>query len=282
MLNLENISLAYGDRTAVDHLSLTLNPGEVMGLLGPNGAGKSTTISIAAGLRTPDTGAATLDNFGATRSATARRRIGYAPQDIALYDQLTARENLIFFASLHAINKATAKQRADQLLDRVGLTDRATSRVATYSGGMKRRLNLAAALIHKPDLLLLDEPTVGVDPQSRNAILDLVESLGQEGHTILYSTHYMEEAQRICNRVAIMEAGKVLALDTPPALISAHGGSTRISSLTAQNTPHTIETDEPAEALRELLATGAHAQLHITPPSLETVFLNLTGRSLRD
>jgi ABC-2 type transport system ATP-binding protein len=196
--------------------------GEVLGLLGPNGAGKSTALAVCTGQVAPDSGSVSIGDAGSPRDPAARRLVGLAPQQIALYADLTARENLVFLARIHEVPEPS--RRADALLDMVGLLPRARDRVGTFSGGMQRRLNLAAALVHEPPLLLLDEPTAGVDPQSRSAILDVVQGLAERGHAVLYTTHYMDEAQRICSRVAIVDHGRVLETGTVESLRAAHGG----------------------------------------------------------
>jgi ABC-2 type transport system ATP-binding protein len=255
----------YGDLVALDGVSLRLERGEIVGLLGPNGAGKSTFVSLAVGLLEPDGGTVTIGSPEGSRSGgkagrrggpngsphdpAVRRRLGLAPQALAVYAELSGAENLDFFARLQGCPASERARRIDWALDFVGLSGRRHDRVKTYSGGMARRLNLAAALVHDPELLLLDEPTVGVDPQSRNHLLANVEALRELGKSILYTTHYMEEAQRICDRVAILDHGKLLAFDRTEALLARHAGE-----------PRTV----------------------VEQPSLEHVFLELTGRSLRD
>ncbi|MFI4882356.1 MAG: ABC transporter ATP-binding protein, partial [Phycisphaerales bacterium JB064] len=204
MLRLVDVRKRFGKVTAVDGLSLSVRPGEVMGLLGPNGAGKTTTIGMAVGLLRPDSGSVTLGEVdagglaGNPADARVRRLVGVAPQEIALYNAMTARENLVLFGRLHGLGRQEARARAAELLERIGLSDRAHHTVHGFSGGMKRRLNLACALVAEPRLVLLDEPTAGVDPQSRNAIFEIVASLKASGVTVLFSTHYMEEAARLC------------------------------------------------------------------------------------
>ena len=224
MLTLTDVRKSFGTTVAVNGLSLRVRAGEVLGLLGPNGAGKSTTVSLAVGLLAPDSGSVAIEGLGDPKDPGVRRRLGVAPQALALYDLLTAEENLRFFGEVYGVPRTDLAPRVAWCLDFVELTDRKGDRVGTYSGGMKRRLNLAAALVHQPDLLLLDEPTVGVDPQSRNKIFDNIETLGREGRTIIYTTHYMEEAERLCDRIAIVDAGRLLALGTPAELVAVHGG----------------------------------------------------------
>ena len=283
MLTLRNLRKKYGDLLAVDGLSLAIERGEVFGLLGPNGAGKSTTIGMSVGMIRPDAGTVTLEGFGDPTTPSVRRAVGVAPQSLALYEDLTARENLAFFGRLHSMAGRTLRRRVDQTLDMVGLASRQADRVATFSGGMKRRLNLAAAMIHEPPLLLLDEPTAGVDPQSRNSILDLVRSMAARGVTILYTTHYMEEAAKLCTRVAIVDHGRLLALGTVPDLVGMHGGTTVITVDRGDHS-HRIETTDPVRDVAAIMADSSQgiSGLRIDRPDLESVFLNLTGRSLRD
>ncbi|MEZ6234047.1 MAG: ABC transporter ATP-binding protein [Phycisphaerales bacterium] len=281
MLRLHEIRKAFGPTVAVDGLSLEVAAGEVLGLLGPNGAGKTTTMSIATGLLPPDAGSVDIAGAGAPTSAAVRRRLGLAPQAIALYDDLSARENLLFFASLFAMPRADAARRADELLDLVTLRDRQHHRVKGFSGGMKRRLNLAAAIVHDPPLVLLDEPTAGVDPQSRHAILELVRTLKGAGKTVIYSTHYMEEAQRICDRVAIIDHGRVLALGSVASLVKSHGGKTFVVIEDPEG-QRRVETADPVREIARLLEGGLEHPVRLESPNLESVFLDLTGRSLRD
>lgn len=298
MLHWQDVRKSFASVRAVDGLSLSVNPGECLGLLGPNGAGKTTSLSIAVGLLVPDSGRVVLRHNGADHSPAepaVRALIGVAPQALAIYDQLTGVENLRFFGALQGLTGRDLARRVAEVLDLVGLADRAAHRAAGYSGGMKRRLNLAAALLHKPPLLLLDEPTAGVDPQSRNAILRILADLRSAGHTIIYSTHYMEEAQRLCDRVAIIDKGRLLAVDHIPSLIAAHGGESVVELLHARPRPgadspvERITTSDPLETLRSALARdgrdAAAPQLvsaRVNGPDLESVFLKLTGRTLRD
>jgi ABC-2 type transport system ATP-binding protein len=249
VLTLENIRKSYGSLVAVDGLSLTVHRGEVLGLLGPNGAGKSTTVNLAVGLLAPDSGRVNIEGRGQPTNPQVRTALGIAPQALALYELLSGEENLEFFADVYGLSKARRAERVRWALAFVGLTDRRRDRVSTYSGGMKRRLNLAAALIHDPELILLDEPTVGVDPHSRRQIFDNILALKSLGRTIVYTTHYMEEAERLCDRVAIIDRGKLLALGSVQQLLDAHGVKPK------------------------MVMQGA---------TLEEVFLHLTGRSLRD
>jgi ABC-2 type transport system ATP-binding protein len=243
MLEARSLAKAFGGVSAVDGVSFSLPSGQLLGLLGPNGAGKTTTVSMLAGLITPDRGEVLIDGHRLAGDADpAKRRIGLVPQDVALYDELTARDNLHFFGGLYGFRGAALEGAMRGALDLVGLTDRAGDAVASYSGGMKRRLNLAAGLLHDPDILLLDEPTVGVDPQSRRAIFDNLAELKRRGKAILYTTHYMEEAERLADRIIVMDHGRVIAANTLAGLRDQHPG------------------------------VG----------DLEGVFLALTGRTLRD
>jgi ABC-2 type transport system ATP-binding protein len=249
MLALAGVRKRYGAVVAVDDLSLAVGRGEVFGLLGPNGAGKTTTVHLAVGLLAPDDGEVVIEGRGRPTDPAVRAAIGIAPQALALYDLLTGEENLRFFGEVYGLRGARLAERVQWSLGFVGLTARRRDRVATYSGGMKRRLNLAAALVHDPELILLDEPTVGVDPQSRLQIFENILALRRQGRTMVYTTHYMEEAERLCDRVAILDQGRLLALGTVQELLDAHGVK-----------PKTV----------------------VQRASLEELFLHLTGRSLRD
>jgi ABC-2 type transport system ATP-binding protein len=225
MLVIDGLTKRYGERIAVDGISFRVARGESVGLLGPNGAGKTSTLSMICGIAKPDAGTVRWDDPTAVPGgADLKRRVGLVPQDLALFDELTAWANLQLFGGLYGLASAQLRQRADDALELVGLSDRRNERVQAFSGGMKRRLNIAAALLHDPELLLLDEPTVGVDPQSRNAIFENLEALQQRGKTLLYTTHYMEEAERLCERVLIMDHGKVLA-DAATATVKAQHGN---------------------------------------------------------
>jgi ABC-2 type transport system ATP-binding protein len=287
MLTLSNLRKSFGRTVAVDDLSLKIERGSIFGFLGPNGAGKSTTINMAVGLLRPDSGSVDFEGKGSPMDPAVRAGIGVAPQAIALYDDLTALENLVLFAQLYGMSRTEAKARAGKLLELTGLADRAGDRVKGYSGGMKRRINLAAALLHDPPLVMLDEPTAGVDPQSRNAILDLVRSMRDQGRTVVYTTHYMEEAARLCDAVAIIDHGKLLALDSVDGLIARYGGKsvvtiTRGTRGGADGEPERIQTSDPVAELSSRIGGPNIQGVRIDRPDLESVFLNLTGRSLRD
>ena len=279
MLTLRTIRKSFGPTTAVDGISLDIAAGEVFGLLGPNGAGKSTTIAITTGLLVPDSGTVDLLGLGSPSDPAVRMHLGLAPQEITLYGELTARENLMFFARLYRVSAPHA--RVDRLLELVELDGRAHDRVATFSGGMKRRLNLAAALVHDPKLVLLDEPTAGVDPQSRNRILDLVRALAAEGKTIVYTTHYMEEAAKLCDRVGIVDHGRMLDVGTVSELIARHGGHSTVTVSRGEAHDRVVTADPVSEVARQFGAGGVTG-VRVEQPDLEAVFLALTGRSLRE
>jgi ABC-2 type transport system ATP-binding protein len=296
MIQVQNLRKSYGSTVAVDGVSFDIRPGETFGLLGPNGAGKTTTIGAMIGLLAPDAGSITINGGATPNQAEARLAIGVAPQTLALYDDLTALENLNFFGRLYRLSGARLHERVAWALEFAGLEDRRRDRVKTYSGGMKRRLNMAVALVHDPRVIVFDEPTVGVDPQSRNHIFDRIEQLKAAGRTIVYTTHYMEEAQRLCDRVAIMDHGRILDLDTVPALIARHGGRAVVKAELIQPPPDPavlpepldglelrFESERPLEDVARLSSAGVAFQtLEVARPDLETVFLTLTGRSLRD
>jgi len=285
MLELRDLRKSFGDHTAVDGLSLSIRRVEVFGFLGPNGAGKSTTIGMAVGLLTPDSGSVELEGLGPPTSAAARAHLGLAPQSLAIYDDLTGRENLAYFGRLQGLSGDRLRTRVEESLELVGLAPRGGDRAGRYSGGMKRRLNLAAAIVHDPPLLLLDEPTAGVDPQSRHSILGLVRELASRGKTVVYTTHYMEEAQKLCDRVAIIDHGRVLALGTVNELVARFGGESVVTVRRGAGdsaVEDLIRTADPVAELQRALAAGHVTAVHIDRPDLETVFLSLTGRRLRD
>jgi linearmycin/streptolysin S transport system ATP-binding protein len=277
VLAADRLRKSYDTVTAVVDVSFSVAAGEIVGLLGPNGAGKSTTVGIIAGLLKPDAGEVRVN--GAVLSGDtdpAKRTIGLVPQDIALFEKLSARENLRFFGSLYGLRGAALDATIASGLEFVGLGQRARDKVKTFSGGMKRRLNLAAGLLHDPQLVLLDEPTVGIDPQSRNAIFDNLEALRARGKALVYTTHYMEEAERLCDRIVIVDHGRVLASDTVRGLYGLLPASRRL----------TVELREPPTdgVLTELRAMSAVESIEVVGArgDLETVFLTLTGRTLRD
>lgn len=273
MLELKNLTKRYGERVAVDRLSLCVKRGERFGLLGPNGAGKTTTISMLVGALKPDSGEILFHGEPLSgETDPLKSKIGYVPQELALYEDLTAAENLRFFGAVYGLGGAALAERVHYGLELVGLTDRAKSRVRTFSGGMKRRLNLAAALLHEPELLVLDEPTVGVDPQSRNAIFEALQGLAQNGLTLLYTTHYMEEVERLCDRIAIMDQGQIVA----------EGTQAELAELLPTEKSRTITLAADDTTLALLAAHGLSWREGGERGGLESVFLHLTGRSLRD
>jgi ABC-2 type transport system ATP-binding protein len=280
-LVLDGVRKRYGALVAVDGLSLEARAGEILGLLGPNGAGKTTTVGIATGLVVPDEGRVEIAGAGPPSSVAARRRLGVAPQSLALYEALTGRENLEFFASIHGLEGASRRERVDAALAFVSLADRAGDRVSSYSGGMKRRLNLAAAVVHDPEVVLLDEPTVGVDPQSRNLVFENVLALRARGRAIVYTTHYMEEAERLCDRVAIVDRGRLLTQGTVAELVAAHGGLEVLVAETAAGEVR-VATADPLGELNRLAVSSPVRSFRVERTRLEDVFLHLTGRSLRD
>lgn len=296
MIEVRELRKSFGSTVAVDGVSFEVGRGETFGLLGPNGAGKTTTIGMLVGVLRPDGGSVLVNGGAKPTEAAARLAIGVAPQSLSLYEELTARENLLFFGRLYRLRGARLAERVTWALDFSELADRARDRVKTFSGGMKRRLNLAVALVHDPQVLFLDEPTVGVDPQSRNHIFDCVEELKSQGRTIIYTTQYMEEAQRLCDRVAIMDHGRLLDLDRVDALIERHGGRAVVKAelvrppADASILPAPLdgmalrfESERPLEEIARLSTAGvAFQSLEVARPDLETVFLTLTGRSLRD
>lgn len=309
LLQVDGISKSYGERRAVDGVSFQVRQGQTVGLIGPNGAGKSTTVGMICGLLRPDTGTITLDGAPVGQGASpAKANIGYVPQDLALYEDLPAIDNLKLFGALYGLKGAHLKQRCDAVLALVNLADRARDKPSTFSGGMKRRLNIAAALLHDPQLLILDEPTVGVDPQSRNAIFDTLETLQAQGRSLIYTSHYMEEVERLADHIVIIDHGRVLADETPAALyqrlpaqaalhaeLAVAPTAALLGALRTQPGVTAIRTE--GAALDIDLAASVHAApvlawlaaqdtpvLHFATArtSLENIFLNLTGRSLRD
>ena len=300
----------FGERVAVDDVRFEIAAGEIYGLLGPNGAGKTTVISLLSGILPRDAGRVLVDGLDLDTGATARARLGLVPQDVTLYPDLTGRENLRFWGRMYDLRGATLDEAVEHALESVGLVDRADDFVETYSGGMQRRLNLAAGVLHQPSVLILDEPTVGVDPQSRSTLFDLIESYRDAGTAILYTTHYMEEAERLCDRIGVIDEGRLVAEGTCAELILALGHQTRIqigfdkpgelergvcalAEVPGLQHPAIVEgrllafvDDGPAlmacvwtRLAREGLMPSS---LELRAPNLEDVFLDLTGKELRD
>ena len=315
LIGVEDLRVRYGERWALDGVSFAVDAGEVVGLLGPNGAGKTTTLSVLATLRAPTSGTATVAGCAVDRQpAATRRAVGLVPQGVALYPTLTARENLRFFARVLGLRRNAADAAIAAALELAGLVDRSEDIVATFSGGMQRRLNLACALLHTPKALLLDEPTVGVDPQSRERIFAAVHAQAAGGAAVLYSTHYMEEAERLCDRVVLIDHGRTVAAGTPAALVRQGAASLRLAVVTRRALAvgwldgvagaRVLDGDERADALasrgdvahvaihdltvaarvleRAAASGGEVMEFHLHQPSLQDVFIELTGRALRD
>lgn len=309
MIDVDGLQKRYGDLVAVDGISFTARPGRIFGLLGPNGAGKSTTISCIAGLVAPSAGRVrVLEHDVVTDGSRSRERLGVVPQELALYEELSARENLSYWGAAYGLRGGALSKRVDEVLSTVGLLDRAREPVKRFSGGMKRRLNFAAGVVHAPDVLLLDEPTVGVDPQSRVRLLDLVRHEALRGTTVLYTTHYMEEAQQLCDDLAIIDGGKVVAKGTLFEL-RAELGERDLLRLSGRFTPGVVNLRLRAMPGVEVIAVGhdtitlavEQATKHLpaifsalaevgadvrettlTEPSLESLFIKLTGKELRE
>ncbi len=308
-IEVKNLKKSFGALQAVQGVDFSIRRGEIFSLLGPNGAGKSTIISMLSGLLFPDTGEASIMGHSVTQQPEAAKAgLGVVPQEIALYPDLSARENLLFWGKMYGLRGATLKSRVDEVLEIIGLTGRQKDRLSKYSGGMKRRVNIGAALLHKPDVVIMDEPTVGIDPQSRRHILDNVKQLNRQGMSVLYTTHYMEEAAELSDYIAIMDLGQIIAYGTHAELIQLVGEQTRIDlSLNAKSTTIfdswesvpgvaridatngvvTVLVDDSNRVLPHLFEAASRASVRITSvdiqePNLETVFLHLTGRALRD
>ena len=309
IIQAQDLRKRYGDRDAVDGVSITVNEGEIVGLLGPNGAGKTTTLSMLSGVIAPDSGWVSIAGHDlATSPRKARERLGLVPQSLALYPTLTAIENLMFFGRMEGLSSRDALRRATGLLEEVGLSDRSEDMVGDFSGGMKRRLNIACGLLHYPAAIMLDEPTAGVDPQSRGRIFAVIESAARSGGAILYSTHYMEEAERLCNRIVLIDHGKIVAQGTDTELIALAGTEPRLEIVTKKALPPGWSNgiagvgELPWEVLDEFAASLTLATLdqvpdvikrageigeevvefHVHRPNLQDAFLKLTGHALRD
>ncbi len=309
LLHVTNLHKSFGIRQAVKAVSFEVAKGQTLGLLGPNGAGKSTTVSMVCGLLKPDQGEVRLNGqLVEPGNSAAKMLMGLVPQDLALYDDLSARENLRIFGSLYGLTGAVLKRRCAQALDLVQLSDRLADKPASFSGGMKRRLNIAAALLHTPQLLILDEPTVGVDPQSRNAIFDSLEVLKRQGCSLIYTSHYMEEVERLADHIVIIDHGVVIANESPTALYQRlpAKAALRITPLQAA-TEHMLQALRAQNGVAEVTLEGQDLLIGLVAPecaqdvlvwltqqgcrtaqfstartSLEAIFLTLTGRSLRD
>ncbi|WP_425482011.1 ABC transporter ATP-binding protein [Cytobacillus depressus] len=310
VLTLSNVKKRFGEHEVVKGITLNIEKGEAFGLLGPNGAGKSTTISMICGLIPYQEGDIFVDGLSVKNNPQlVKKKIGVVPQDIALYPTMSAIDNLIFWGRMYGLKNKEAKTRAKEVLELVGLTDRAKDKIATFSGGMKRRINIGAALMHKPELLIMDEPTVGIDPQSRNHILETVKSLNEQGMTVIYTSHYMEEVEFLCKRIAIIDHGQLIASGSKKELCSRISGGTVLQLLADQVKPKFLEQLKALEEVenvkvdqetnievilqnnKDLLAdivllsnkSGIKLQqIQLREPNLETLFLQLTGRTLRD
>lgn len=308
VISAEALSKRFGELRAVDRVSFQVTEGELFGLLGPNGAGKTTTISMICGLLKPDQGAVEIGGFDLWEDPRhAKRLLGLVPQELALYEEFSARENLMFWGGLYGIARSELKRSSAELLERVGLADRAREPVSKFSGGMKRRLNLAIGLVHRPKALLLDEPTVGIDPQARNNILEIIRDIARQGTTVLFTTHHLEEAEKLCDRIAIMDHGQILQAGTVAELARVAGDRDLVTLRGRFSVPQLQQAlhgqpvaflnvvdkvatlslageDYSLSALvNQLGRAGVEvADLSVQKPTLESVFLKLTGRELRD
>jgi ABC-2 type transport system ATP-binding protein len=311
MLVVSDIKKSFDKKEVVRGVSFSVKKGESFGLLGPNGAGKSTTIGMICGLLTYDGGEVMVDGQSVkNKPLEVKKKIGIVPQEIALYPTMSARENLLFWGKMYGLSGSQAKKRADEVLEFVGLRERAKDKIETFSGGMKRRINIGAALMHEPELLIMDEPTVGIDPQSRNHILETVKRLNQKGMTVIYTSHYMEEVEYLCERIGIVDQGKMIALGTKTELVNRLAGGTviklmvtslkdsfleglkdmanveRVVTNTESNTLEIFVSNHQqafADIMTCALQNGIQVlSFEVQEPNLETLFLSLTGRTLRD
>lgn len=309
LLEIQNLKKYFKNIKAVDDISFSVDNGDILGLLGPNGAGKSTTISMIATLTAPDRGMIRFKGEDIAQNPKAiQQSLGLVPQEIALYPNLSGLENLQFWGRAYGLSGSVLKKRIDQVSEVIGITERLKDRVKKYSGGMQRRLNIGAALLHNPEFIIMDEPTVGIDPQSRNHILDTVKALASNDTTIIYTSHYMEEVELLCDRVCIMDAGKIIAAGTKDEITSSLGGSCEltlklakpdaalceklskldgVTKLSAEDDMVFIVADDADQATRAVLelvgkSNASLLSFDTKKANLETVFLNLTGRALRD
>lgn len=309
IIKITNLIKKYGSNIAVDNINLSINKGEIFGLLGPNGAGKSTTINSICGLLRINQGEIMIDGINMREnSLEGKRRLGLVPQEIAIFENLSARENIEFFGKLAGLKGSLLKERVDEALEFVGLTDSSKKMPKTYSGGMKRRLNIACAIAHHPKVIILDEPTVGIDPQSRNHILESVRKLNKIGSTIIYTTHYMEEAEALCSRIAIMDHGRLIADGTREELKKLVHEEEKIIISGSDISFNTLSAIKDLKAVKDAVLKDDHLEIitsntqlvlqdilfclakndvrvkgiQVAEPDLETVFLSLTGRKLRD
>lgn len=308
IIDIKNLHKSFGKIQAVKGIDLTIEKGEFFGLLGPNGAGKTTTINILSTILKPDSGEVSINGFNLTRDAArCKQSIGIVPQELALYEELTAKENLVFWGSFYNISKREASERAEEMLKIFELQDRKNSLIKTFSGGMKRRINIAAAMLHRPEILLMDEPTVGVDPQSRHKIYDVLAEFSKQGITIIYTTHYMDEVEKLCNRIGIIDHGEIIARGTLDELRKITGTGDNIVIRFDKKNEEALEkmkaefgekihifddrlvfhAENVSRELPELIERCTQyceslQHIAIEQASLETVFLKLTGRKLRE
>ena len=308
MISVENLKKSFGKTVALNGVNFSIRDGEFYGLLGPNGAGKTTIISIISTILVPDEGAVNINGLDLRKNTSAcKKMIGVVPQEIALYDKMTANENLLFWGSLYSVDKKILKERIDETLTLLGLSDRRNDKISTYSGGMKRRINIASALLHRPKILFLDEPTVGIDPQSRNLIFEVLENLHKQGMTIIYTTHYMEEAERFCDRIGIIDKGEIVSQGTMSELrefskmreailirfnnsdadsekrLRQHvKGEFTLADSTMIFPSNDIRSDLPGLIIKCTEAGLEPSKIDIQKVNLETIFLKLTGKQLRD
>ena len=309
IISIKNLSKKFGATTAVDNVEFSIEKGEIFGLLGPNGAGKSTLISMITTILEPDCGEIYIkDKNIKAKGANIKKLIGIVPQEVALYPSLTANENLAFWGRMYGLKGAHLKERIEYALEVAGLKDRAKEKISSYSGGMKRRINISAALLHDPEILIMDEPTVGIDPQSRNHILETVLNFNKKDMTVIYTSHYMEEVEYLCSRIAIMDYGKIIAMGTKEQLREIAGGTETINISASDTNEETIGKIRNVEGIKDVLVENGFLKivsknsgnilakvvsildldqikinsLDIEYSDLEAVFLHLTGRTLRD